>query len=734
MRVRTAALLIAFVSVAVAGATALWRAPLLERAGALWLASRGVANATFSVTRLDLQALVVEDFRAGDGALAFRRLEILYAVPEIVVGSLRAVTLDGLRVKGAVTGGGLVLPGIGWRSQPAGPGVPPVLPQVFLASLPVVAIGDARIHLDTASGPVTVAAGARLDLTPGTADPVALDAAFEIPSGRGRVSVTGAPTGDGAFDLEAAADVENLSLAPVSIRRAEAVLPLRLVLGPDAAVASLRADGRATLDALGITEKFALPGVTVLRFPVGDAPFLRLAFGDDVTLAYDIRAETAAAAVGVRPATGPARELRLDRVAAGFRGALSARRPHQGDAVFSLASVQAPALGFGATFLSGTMRLAAAPFHATGRVTATLADRRTPARIAPLAATVTFDLGARLRLDGTVAGPGGASLRFAGDLDMASQQGTATITVPSLAFSPGGLQPGALSPALSALSRVSGRISAEARFRLDPSGPQGSGRVEADFAVLEIGGVAFRGLGAVIDFDRLLPPRTAGDQMLTVARIGLPAPVTDLAARFRVEAAPSGARRLVVPEITGTFAGGTVRIVDAVLDPAVARQTVRVDLAGLDLETLLAAADIEGLAGAGTLGGVLPLTLGDGTISVAAGRLVARGPGRVRFHSDAARRLLAAGQSAGENGQTLDRALDALADFTYEELILDLDKPPRGNARVVLRLLGHNPAVLDGRKFQFNVALSSNVDDLLDVVLKGAGLATRALGRATKKP
>ena len=71
--------------------------------------------------------------------------------------------------------------------------------------------------------------------------------------------------------------------------------------------------------------------------------------------------------------------------------------------------------------------------------------------------------------------------------------------------------------------------------------------------------------------------------------------------------------------------------------------------------------------------------------------------------------------------------LQALEDFSYEQLGVDIDKTLAGNARVTLRTLGHNPAVLRGRKFQINVNLETNLDRLLDAALEWYRLSGRVL-------
>src|SRR5207302_5161674 len=78
-------------------------------------------------------------------------------------------------------------------------------------------------------------------------------------------------------------------------------------------------------------------------------------------------------------------------------------------------------------------------------------------------------------------------------------------------------------------------------------------------------------------------------------------------------------------------AGGDIAATAFTIDPAAPHvetvaQVEHVDLA--EITTLLA---IEGLSGTGRLDGRIPLDLEGGTVAVASGRLVAEGPGVLRY-------------------------------------------------------------------------------------------------------
>ena len=93
----------------------------------------------------------------------------------------------------------------------------------------------------------------------------------------------------------------------------------------------------------------------------------------------------------------------------------------------------------------------------------------------------------------------------------------------------------------------------------------------------------------------------------------------------------------------------------------------------------------------------------------------------MRFESARAREVLAA---AGESAELMLRALE---DFRYDELSLAIDKPATASARLTLVLLGHNPAVLDGYPFRFNINLEGDTDRLVAALNQAYSLSNRLL-------
>ena len=193
--------------------------------------------------------------------------------------------------------------------------------------------------------------------------------------------------------------------------------------------------------------------------------------------------------------------------------------------------------------------------------------------------------------------------------------------------------------------------------------------------------------------------------------------MTDTSIRFAL--LPSGILRIDRAE--ATLADGKIIIEAPAIDLVREKAKAKVTFEGVQLEQLLDLADLGDLQASGRIHGFVPIRVADGKIAINAGALASLGGGVLRFKSERAKQVLKSG------GDQVALMLQALEDFSYERLGVDIDKSMTGSARVTLRTLGHNPAVLRGRKFQINVNLETNLDRLLDAALEWYSLSGRAL-------
>jgi hypothetical protein len=193
--------------------------------------------------------------------------------------------------------------------------------------------------------------------------------------------------------------------------------------------------------------------------------------------------------------------------------------------------------------------------------------------------------------------------------------------------------------------------------------------------------------------------------------------------RLGGELTPAPALKIERAEVD--FAGGQLTTTPFVIEPDELRLQTTLAVNGVDLAEILKLLSIEALSGTGQLDGHIPFSLQNGKIAIEAGRLTARGPGVLRYKPDKIPDQIA---SAGES---VALVMQALSDFHYEGLSLDLDKARTGEGTVLLRLKGSNPAVMDDQAFNFNIRIDSNFDRLINFALMSLSSAEELLQRAS---
>jgi hypothetical protein len=369
--------------------------------------------------------------------------------------------------------------------------------------------------------------------------------------------------------------------------------------------------------------------------------------------------------------------------------------------------------------------LAADLTWAEGRLAAEIAAARLTTRGGAALPPVSL-AGARADFDLTAeAGPGSAAkLALKGSYDRTQGSATAALDLAPLTFRPGALQPAQLVPALGGLAEdVSGSLAAAGKLAWR------DGALGGD-VVLDLRGIGFtagaaqvKGLAGALTFTRLWPPATAPRQRLaaTVTAAGLPP--MEVKATGELLAKPA----LRLEDLSLALAGGTIAAAPFTLDPAAPRIDTALAVAGVDLGALMALIGVDGLSGSGTLDGRVPVQASASSVAIAGGHLAARGPGVIRYQPKKLPDQLAAA------GQSVALAMQALADFHYDSLSLDLDKSAEGEGTVLLHLRGANPAVLQGQVFQFNIRVESDFNRLAELALLSLRSAQDLLRQAARE-
>ena len=339
---------------------------------------------------------------------------------------------------------------------------------------------------------------------------------------------------------------------------------------------------------------------------------------------------------------------------------------------------------------------------------------------------------------------GTASLRVAKaanarvDVDYTYQggAGTAEIDIPSILFTPKGLQPQTLIPAFRGkVARVEGEARAKLRLAFaDGIFTDSSGTVQlVDMAVGTAPG-PITGLDTTLRFASLFPLQTDGQQMLTMKSFNPGFPLENGTLAFNL--VPEGVKvdSANWPIGTGAFALDPFTWVYAAEEN---RVTMRVkDIALSDFLNNFGNKKIEAT---GNVVGVFPIVvrgidvlIEKGRVSVPDGGLIKYDPGPnvpVYSEEDAIKIL-----RERRSGEYAALAQDALREFRYRELSASLDGPINGDVEIGLVFDGSNKKVLNRQPFRFDITVKGELFNIARSFNSNAQVKSEILRQNGKLP
>jgi hypothetical protein len=319
-------------------------------------------------------------------------------------------------------------------------------------------------------------------------------------------------------------------------------------------------------------------------------------------------------------------------------------------------------------------------------------------------------------------GAGSVLLDMTGSHDRLAGTGGSSVTVAPIVFKSGGMQPRDLFPGRTDLRlAVSGSAALSGSFawRLGIITPNLVLRL-ADVAY-EADSSRFSKVQGEIAISGLWPLATRPNQVLTgLVEAGGMSPIKT---RLAFQLLPKPALR--VEAIRMDFVGGQISTSPFVIDPV--RPTIDTVMAfrQVDLAEVFKLVGVDGLDGSGRLDGTIPIKVTPGAVVIRDGTLASSGAGVIRLNSGTLPKQIT------DAGEAMTLVLQALADFHYDSLVIDLAAEAAGDGTVMLKLQGNNPALLDGRPFHLNISLQSNFDRLIDIALRSMEAAQALLRQTT---
>lgn len=335
-----------------------------------------------------------------------------------------------------------------------------------------------------------------------------------------------------------------------------------------------------------------------------------------------------------------------------------------------------------------------------------LRHTRPPPFVAPLTVKAeTRVAGQALTFDVRAGDDSGALvIDLTGSHDLGEDVGEGQLTLYPLRFvADGGLQPATVFPITARhMSATNGVIGADGSISWGPGGIDSDIELSIeDFSTLA-GDVAIEDVNGIITFDSLTPPSTLPDQVISVGGVTAGLPLTNgaIVGGFR-----DG--RPYVTETEWKWAGGTVWSTPIRITADGEIEDFTLSLENIGLEALLDLTPEGGnIEATGTLHGQVPMSFRNGGFQVVEGRLETSGPGILRYKSEAL-----SGDFV-EGNQGLGLFLQAVENFAYDSIRIDLDGQSGEQIEIALHIDGKNPDLYGGTPFELNLTVTGRLDEI----------------------
>jgi hypothetical protein len=681
----------------------LWltRVQLLSWTAARLLERQGLGPASFTVDAAYFQGLSAHDVSLAGGAIKARSLTLAFSSRDLLAGHLVKIEIGGLDATLALGKNGIELAG---RPLLAGGGGPSPFAGV---SIDALGLKDAHLSLLAPGGRYEATLSATIAVAGGDLKASGIAATITAPvaglSGPARIELTGsAALTASRFDANGLAATITAPIAGLSA-------PARIELTGSATLT----EGR--LDAKGLAATITAP-IAGLSAPVKAVVTADLTGAEGALEARNLSATVTAPVTGLqKPAALMVKSLKL--------------QPQADDSVhIQIAQAAATPKDLPWTLQGVDGDILWQAKKTTGRFSiARLANLQKPVLVAPMKLSGSGQLAGTV-LDVTLTAETltktAAKLQAKGSHDLAKGGGNAAIALAPVTFKQGSFQPGDLVPTLAGLAQdVDGSAGIAGTLRWTAKALTPDLTLTLKDLALTTPDARIQAINGGIKLNGFWPPVTPAGQSLTATIAAPGLPPAKLALTGQLLAKPA----LKLDRIAVDVAGGEITAGSFTLDPGAPDIAVTLKVDHVDLAEITRLIGLDGLNGSGQLDGQIPVIYKAGKLAIRGGKLAARGPGTVSYKPGSLP------QQITEAGESVQLALQALSDFHYDKLGLDLDKAENGEGTVVLHLEGANPAVMSGQVFKFNISLESNFDRLADIAMLSLRSAEDLLRRAARR-
>ncbi len=295
---------------------------------------------------------------------------------------------------------------------------------------------------------------------------------------------------------------------------------------------------------------------------------------------------------------------------------------------------------------------------------------------------------------------------FTGQHDLGSARGELVFAPTPLIFEPRSFQPSALSPLLRGPANVTGRVDVAGGATWSPGDFNATAQLQlrrVGFALANAG--VFQGVSGTVAVSDLFKMQSAPGQTLTIESVTLGTPFEQGVVKFQL----AGFDGVRLESAVWPFAGGEIRLTPLEYMFDAGQNRLVAEAVDWDLPTLIERFKVPDVKVQGKVNGTFPIVFSTGSARIDNAVLEATKEGGVIQYSGST------GDAAGQSDQSAKLLFDALSDFRYQVLRMELDGDLAGQMIMKLTLRGANPNVLSGQPFDVNVSIDSPLLSLLNM-------------------
>jgi len=286
-----------------------------------------------------------------------------------------------------------------------------------------------------------------------------------------------------------------------------------------------------------------------------------------------------------------------------------------------------------------------------------------------------------------------------------------------LQFSPQGLQPGDLVPALGQLiSEARGSLAVSGGFSWIAGVPASHLRLALHDLGFDAPGLSVRGINTRLQRAGRTVRNNLDTQEIRVDLLDIGIPLRNGLIRFHTREAPA----VDIEQLYFTWGGGGVHIEPLALgfEQLAAEHSIVMGFESIRLNPLLRLIPVDGLWGTGFLSGRIPLRIRGPEIAIDQGSISAETPGLLRYRPKRKPGFF-------DNSSETELLFETLRNFHYESLSIGLNGKTQDNLQLSIALAGANPDLYDGHPFKLNFNLSGELDTSIRRSLAVATFAER---------